>query len=589
MNSHGDSLLASQADWADMRSCSTDSPWFLSWREANSERCVALLAISVGPFGKEGRRMLHVSRRVLGRVLQLAVGYHLERREEFASRAISEVDSAVALDGWNPDHFLDTAEMGMAVAIASEWLGQCAGEERVARWRKVLWERVVVPSLDSNPARHWVMGHNNWTQVCHAGVVAAALANRTTHPEMLDCILDRAVAALAGPAEAYAPDGAYAEGPSYWAYGTSFHVLLIEMIRQATGSSKGLDDFPGFCQSAEFIKSVTAPSGKFYSYGDSSEERAFQPALFWFAHHLKRPEIAIRELQFLPTALDRLRSGEFAGQEHLLPLFLLWGKDIISKSKDPPPTVPLSFVAQGPNPVAILKGFKDNRSSAYLGIKGGSASIPHGQMDAGSFVYENAGVRWAIDPGLQDYHSLESAGIDLWNYRQNSSRWEVFRLGIEGHSVLRPVNWPWPVEASAGISKISSSGDTNTVVIDLSDFWGLSNGNVTRTVTLRGDGSLEMIDRWSASVKEPLRWQWVTRADVCLQTAGAHFRSKGRAIDLKWKCDARIEPQIRRHQELARSHDVPDPELRRVDLTIYPTGTNQGQLIVSSTSTFPEQ
>jgi len=66
----------------------------------------------------------------------------------------------------------------------------------------------------------------------------------------------------------------------------------------------------------------------------------------------------------------------------------------------------------------------------------------------------------------------------------------------------------------------------------------------TRTATLRGDGSLKMIDRWSASVKDPLRWQWVTRADVCLQTAGAHFRSKGRAIDLKWKCDARIEAQF---------------------------------------------
>ena len=35
-------------------------------------------------------------------------------------------------------------------------------------------------------------------------------------------------------------------------------------------------------------------------------------------------------------------------------------------------------------------------------------------MDAGSFVFELNGVRWAIDPGVQDYNALEQAGFDLW-------------------------------------------------------------------------------------------------------------------------------------------------------------------------------
>jgi hypothetical protein len=34
-------------------------------------------------------------------------------------------------------------------------------------------------------------------------------------------------------------------------------------------------------------------------------------------------------------------------------------------------------------------------------------------MDAGSFVFELDGVRWAVDPGNQSYHALEKIGFNL--------------------------------------------------------------------------------------------------------------------------------------------------------------------------------
>ena len=36
---------------------------------------------------------------------------------------------------------------------------------------------------------------------------------------------------------------------------------------------------------------------------------------------------------------------------------------------------------------------------------------------------------WGIDLGMQNYLSLESRGVNLWDQFQEGQRWEVFRLG----------------------------------------------------------------------------------------------------------------------------------------------------------------
>ena len=58
-------------------------------------------------------------------------------------------------------------------------------------------------------------------------------------------------------------------------------------------------------------------------------------------------------------------------------------------------------------------------------------------MDAGSFIYERKGIRWAIDLGMQNYLSLESRGINLWDQSQEGQRWGVFRLGNIWQYIIR--------------------------------------------------------------------------------------------------------------------------------------------------------
>ncbi len=57
-------------------------------------------------------------------------------------------------------------------------------------------------------------------------------------------------------------------------------------------------------------------------------------------------------------------------------------------------------------------------------------------MDVGSFVFEADGVRWAIDLEAQNYHSLESPGMNIRGRSQDAERWTLYRLNNCSHNTL---------------------------------------------------------------------------------------------------------------------------------------------------------
>ena len=70
----------------------------------------------------DGLRLLSVSRRVKERVQALALVYRLEGDRRYRDRAWKELEAAAQFKDWNPKHFLDTAEMTYAFALAYDWL-----------------------------------------------------------------------------------------------------------------------------------------------------------------------------------------------------------------------------------------------------------------------------------------------------------------------------------------------------------------------------------------------------------------------------------------------------------------------------------
>ncbi|MCH7885232.1 MAG: heparinase II/III family protein, partial [Planctomycetes bacterium] len=94
-----------------------------------------------------------------------------------------------------------------------------------------------------------------------------------------------------------------------------------------------------------------------------------------------------------------------------IPFLIIWGSKLSSFNIEEP--LLNSWIGEGVNPIGIHRtSWKED--AIFIAIKGGSPSLSHGHMDIGSFVMDANGVRWAIDLGAHNYHSLESKGINIW-------------------------------------------------------------------------------------------------------------------------------------------------------------------------------
>ena len=81
-----------------------------------------MISLEVVKREQIGRRLLGVSRTCLKRVLTLSYAYRMTEDRKYLQKAEAEMLAASAFSDWNPSHFLDVAEMTMALAVGYDWL-----------------------------------------------------------------------------------------------------------------------------------------------------------------------------------------------------------------------------------------------------------------------------------------------------------------------------------------------------------------------------------------------------------------------------------------------------------------------------------
>ncbi|NND07003.1 MAG: heparinase [Saprospiraceae bacterium] len=480
-----------------------DATWY-SLHASILKECNRILGKEVLKRKMVGRRLLATSRELLSRVFQLSYGFRMTGDERFSLKAIEEMLAAAAFTDWNPSHFLDVAEMTMGMAIGYDWLYKELSEED----RKVISGSIahkgLRPSYDSD--YNWFLrSSNNWNQVCNAGMVLGALAIQNVEPELAKATIERAIETVGLAMEEYKPDGAYPEGYGYWGYGTSFNVVLISALEKAGYDEINPSSVPGYLETGEFMKHMIAPSGLCYNWGDCSLRGSLSPAMFWFAERNGDPSVLWSEKKFLTQQNFR--------RNRLMPAALIWGKEVpLSAISEPGSKM---WVAQGKNPVALMRTSWSDPNAIFLGFKAGSPSVNHGHMDIGSFIMEADGVRWAIDLGLQGYESLESKGIKVFGKGQDAQRWSIFRLNNYAHSTLTIND---ALQRVAGYAKIDRHGSDPNFMFAISDISTVYHGQAkkaTRGVAIRNDNHVVIQDEIEAGADPTkIRWNLVTSATV---------------------------------------------------------------------------
>ncbi|WP_288732800.1 heparinase II/III family protein [uncultured Parabacteroides sp.] len=425
---------------------------------------------------KTGRRLLSVSRENLRRIFILSYAYRMTRKGEFLKRAESEMLKAASFSDWNPSHFLDVGEMTMALAIGYDWLYPQLSAQTKKVIEDAIVEKGLKPSFDER--YNWfVNAVHNWSQVCHAGVTYGALAVWEKEPALACTVVNRAIEKISIPMGHYAPDGAYPEGIGYWDYGTSFNVMFLSAIEKIFGTDYGLSELPGFLKTGEYILHMVTPNLKNFAYSDNGINAFFTPTMFWFYSKTKDASILYNQIRlYKKDGQKRIQKNRLA------PAMLIWGASASLVNLQKPKQ--LLWKAQGDNPVCLMRSSWNDSSAIYLGMKMGSPSVNHGHMDIGSFVFEADDIFWGIDMGGEEYNRLETRGVDLWNTRQSSQRWDVYRYNNLSHNTLSFNNKYQEVKGKTKIDEYSDQENHKFVISDLTPVYKNQVRSVKRAVSL---------------------------------------------------------------------------------------------------------
>jgi hypothetical protein len=516
----------------------------------------------------EGRRLLGVSREMLYRMNMLGMVYRIDKDEKVLKRINEEVIAVCNFTDWNPSHYLDVAEMSMAVAIALDWTAGKLPKSTIELAKNALIEKGIKPSWpESGNQPGWAFGHNNWNQVCNGGMIAASIAVAEKEPELAAKTIARALDGMVNALVQYQPDGVYPEGSTYWAYGTSFTIVTAAMLESAFGTDFGITNYPGLKESAIYRVLMNTPSGWYYNFADCGDKRSDggDVALAWFASKTGNKAFFEKERFLKPTE-------ELGELSRISGAALVWMSQYVEKEGV---KVPQNWKGDGDNPIVIFTGGDNDPHNYYFGGKGGRGTTSHGNMDAGSFIFELNGVRWSIDPGNQGYNTLEQAGFDLWNSTQTGQRWTLLTKNNYGHSTVTVNDSLFINNGQATLLNFKDEKNPSAT-FDLTAVYGDKLKSAKRTFLKDSPVSVVIEDNIETNEKtQSITWQMITQAEVEFVKGGAVLKQDGKTLILENQSHPELSLSVVSLYPAPLKLDRQMEGLKRIEIRI-PAWTIQG-------------
>lgn len=452
----------------------------------------------------DGLRLLSTSRKVLDRVQRLALAYLLEGNSRYAERVWRELQTAANFPDWNPRHFLDTAEMTHAFAIAYDWLYEVWTEEQRTFLREAMVEKGLRPALAAYRGTaswsSWVRAKHNWNLVCNGGIAMGALAIADEVPDLAEEILREGLKSVPLALGRFAPDGGWDEGIGYWHYSIRYLVPYLAALQTALGTDFGLAETPGIAEAGYFPLYLTGPLGSTFNFADSGSGLVRAPELFWLSSKYDKPELAWWQQN---VTGDAGRPGD-----------LLWYDPFLSQDFDSH-SLPLDRYFRGVEVITFRSAWEDGEA-AFLGFKAGDNKANHGDLDLGTFVFDALGVRWAEDLGSDDYNLPGYFG---------SSRWAYYRKRAEGQNTLVINPSSSPDQNPSAVAQIifqSSKPEEAVAIADLTPGYAQHASKVQRGVALLDNRRQALVqDEITARRPSDVWWFMHTTANVQLGTDAA--------------------------------------------------------------------
>ena len=384
---------------------------------------------------RDGLRLLYVSQEVRARVLTLGLVYQVEQDPKYAERMWQELECVTDYINWHPEHALDTGTMLTAVAIGYDWcydyFTQSQRDKIAGAIYKLgltpMWQQyqgTFVPNDTSTTywasrgaaaLSEWTRGDSNWNSWVNSGIILACLAIADEYEtEFCTNFIEEALHRLENVLPAYAPDGASEEGVGYGLISAGYLQEIFAGLGTALGTDYDYIYVPGIAELADFPTYMNGPAGKFNYHDAGNESKQYMPETFFFANRLDKPTLATQRLQGLKA---REITNDIKD--------ILWYRPDLYENAGEAEEMELDKYFRKVETGSFRSSWEDPYAF-YLTFHGGENNVSHMHYDAGTFVMDAMGERWACD-----------LGTDQFTYTSTPhNRYDVYRVKAEGHNTL---------------------------------------------------------------------------------------------------------------------------------------------------------
>lgn len=496
-------------------------------------------------YFSDDERLLEVSREVLNRIITLGFAWQLTNKLQYAQRGWSELLQVCNFNDWHPKHFLDTAEMALAVSIGYDWLFTALTQQQKDLLAQKVYDYALEPGDPNKPSlllsNWWTWSKINWNHVCYGALGIASMAFADRYPEYAAKFLRKAYYNMPAAATSFRPDGVYVEGNSYWEYGTSYLVYFITSSRNFFGTDYGLSKLPGFSKLGHFPLYISTPTGAFNT-GDNRSFPPYAPVIFWFASETNEPMLSLYQRQSYkdthirpcddpPTGIQTFASE----QAKELALGALWCEpELKSDAKQLDLEASVHLKSDESQEFVLMRSAYCDRAATFAGIKGGYNYTNHGDLDIGSFVFESQGVCWFEDLGKSDYN-----GPGYFTGIVGGGRWKNYRKRAEGHNtlVINPANASEDQYPYA--RAVFSSFNDDTAVLDMTQAYLRSSVKsvIREFQMLPSYAGIRITDTVKCKKASEIYWFAHTKAEIEVASDGksATLRKDGKTITVTLK------------------------------------------------------
>lgn len=452
------------------------------------------------------QHMLSACSRQVYRIVTLSMAYRFTGQKQFAAKAEEELLYICDFPNWNPSHFLDVAEMTVAVSVGYDWLYEVLSPETKQKIVAAIKEKALdeaVEAYKTGDSGSWAKRETNWNVICNSSMIIGTLAIAEHYPGLCEDIINNALKYMPNCLHHFAPDGVFPEGPGYWGYLNTYFTLLLKVLNDNFGHDFGLSETEGIEQTASYYIHSLSPSGRTFNFGNTNGTYPeTNPVYFFFGKKFNQPEL----VAFYRKILSLKVRDTSSGYQRFFFLSIPWF-DTSSPKKT---SLPKLRVYNGSNAVIVFNGDRDIEGSLYLAAKTGKPAMAHQQLDVGSFIVESDGIRWADDLGADHYYLP-----GFWDYKPDGMRWKYFRNTNFSHNTL---SIDRRIQYSYGAGEIGSY-DTNTdkpyVTMDLSPMYREQASSVFRTFCMLDDKSISITDSIKLqSSGQTVRWTMITGANI---------------------------------------------------------------------------